>query len=611
MQAFWTLARRLLDRPGRLAAAVALAFLAAGGMGAGITAVIPLLELILGDGGGSLQGIARERAPWLGDGLIAILPAAPMASVAWLTAGLAALTALGAAATFGQMAISTEHAVETVGRIRRRAYRHALRLPLERLTGRTGDTLSRIVNDTELLLTGFLALIGKSIVQVMRAAVGVAVALAIDWRLTLAALVVTPVLYTVTRKLGKRIRRASRGALRAKADLLSAATESLQGARAVKVFGAERSALARFDRHNDEAVRQTVRQQRIRALGSPLNQAITLITLEGLALAAAALILSGRLDLPEFVATLFALGAAGSTVRPLSRAVQEVQMSSAAAVRLVELMSEPAEPTSPARDRPRRLPRLPRHAESIGFERVSFRYPGAEDDALRGVSLAIPHGSTVAFVGPNGSGKTTLLSLVPRLFDPTAGRVLIDGRDIAGVDLRSLRRQIGVVTQETFLFRGSVRENIAMGRPSAGRPATDEQIRDAARRARAHEFIERLPGGYGAVIGEQGATLSGGQRQRLAIARAVLRDPAILILDEATSMIDADSEAKIADALADFGVDRTVLIVAHRLSTVVNADQIVVMDGGRIAATGTHAELLESSPLYASLARTQLVPAPA
>tara|TARA_R110002095_G_scaffold42444_1_gene38761 strand:- start:164 stop:934 length:771 start_codon:yes stop_codon:yes gene_type:complete len=249
------------------------------------------------------------------------------------------------------------------------------------------------------------------------------------------------------------------------------------------------------------------------------------------------------------------------------------------------------------------MPKLPRHSESLVFNNVSFLYPGGSSRAVANVSLKINAGETVAFVGPNGCGKTTLLSLVPRLFDPNEGQVLVDGIDITRVRVRSLRRQIGVVTQEVVLFKGTIRDNIAYGNTSA----TDEQIRQAAERARATQFINQLDDGFDTHVGEQGLTLSGGQRQRIAIARAILRDPAILILDEATSMVDAASERLIGEVLATFCTNRTTLIVAHRLSTVLGADRIVVMDNGSIVATGTHDELLESCKLYQSLAQHQLI----
>jgi ABC-type multidrug transport system fused ATPase/permease subunit len=238
----------------------------------------------------------------------------------------------------------------------------------------------------------------------------------------------------------------------------------------------------------------------------------------------------------------------------------------------------------------------------VEFREVGLTYVGAGKPALTGISLTIRHGETVAFVGPNGCGKTTLLSLLPRIFDPQGGAVLVDGVDVRGVSVESLRRQIGVVTQETVLFRGTIRDNIAYGMPQA----TMAEVESAAKRARAHDFIVGKPGGYDAQVAEQGLSMSGGQRQRIAIARAILRDPRILILDEATSMIDAESEARITEATREFSAGRTCLIVAHRLSTVLAADRIIVMDQGTIVGAGTHAELLERCDVYRSLAHHQM-----
>ncbi|MEL7485407.1 MAG: ABC transporter ATP-binding protein, partial [Planctomycetota bacterium] len=317
-----------------------------------------------------------------------------------------------------------------------------------------------------------------------------------------------------------------------------------------------------------------------------------------LAAVAVKAVLDSELDPKNFIVALMAVGIAAASLRPLTGIINEIQAAAAASERVEELMA--LEPEPGTRER---LPDLPRHTNSVALDGITFTYPGAERPALRDVSIEVVHGERVAFVGPNGSGKTTLLSLIPRLFDPDAGRVLIDGLDITEHSNASLRSQIGVVTQETVIFPGTIRSNIAYG----AKHATEEQILDAANRAHAMPFIEQLGEGLDTPVGEQGLTLSGGQRQRIAIARAILRDPAVLIMDEATSMIDADSEAHITEAINEFSRGRTTLVVAHRLSTVVNSDRIAVLDAGTLIDQGTHSELLDRCDVYRTLARTQLV----
>jgi ABC-type multidrug transport system fused ATPase/permease subunit len=544
---------------------------------------------------------------------IEALPTGAFTTVVWLICGLGVLTIFGGTANFLHAFVSLTIIQRTVANIRREAFHRVLRLPLKDVVvGGTSDKVSRIVGDTAILETGFNALISKVLAQVLKGVAAFIAAMVINWKLTIAALIVAPLLYAIIRKLGKRIRRASRSALQSQAGLYGAAVEALQGLRVVKVHTTERYEAGRFHRINKDVMRQMFRVRTARALASPVVEVLSIIVLGGLSLIAVRAIQQGRLTVDSFLLTLASLAAAGASLKPLTGLLNDIQTSSGAAVRIKELLDAQPEPGHDSA-----LPRLPRHRESIEFKNLTFTYPGGRVPALNQVNVRIAHGQRIAVVGPNGSGKTTLLALVPRLFDPdpagnghlpatphpAPGAVLIDGQDIREYSIRSLRRQIGVVTQETVLFRGTIRANIAYGADDA----TQERIVLAAKRARAHDFIAAMPQGYDTMVGEQGLTLSGGQRQRLAIARAILREPSILILDEATSMIDADSEAKIAEALAEFSVGRTCLIVAHRLSTVIDADRIIVMDAGRIVDDGTHAELMLRCQTYRLIAENQLV----
>jgi len=610
MDPFWTYARRMLRYRRMLAGAFACALVSAGGLVAGLVALKPVLTAILDpENGKNLPQLAMELnanthwpswvhwripEPWIHS-----LPKGRFDAVIWIIVALGIGTVLGGAANFGHAFLSLTVVQRTVAGIRREAFHRVLRLPLKDVVGQgASDKISRIVNDTGVLEGGFSALLSKAVSQFFRGAAAFTAAFIIEWRLTLAAIVVAPLLYTIIRRLGKRVRRASKSAAQSTSLLLGAATEAMQGLRVVKVHTNERYEAGRFHRINKDVMRQMFRARTAKALASPLVEVSAIVVLGGLSLIAAKAIIDGNLRPESFILAIVSLGAAGEALRPLTSLANDIQQSSGAAGRIRELMSAPAEPGHDTK-----LPRLPRHAIGIEFRGVTFTYPGATRPALDRVSLTVRHGQRVAIVGPNGSGKTTLLGLVPRLFDPSEGAVLVDGQDIRGFSVRSVRRQIGVVTQETVLFRGTIRSNIAYG----AEDVTPERIGAAARMARADGFIEALPQGYDTPVGEQGLTLSGGQRQRIAIARAVLRDPAILILDEATSMIDADSEGKIGEALDEFARGRTCLVVAHRLSTVVSADQIVVMDQGKIVDVGRHEELLKRCPTYRLIAERQLV----
>ncbi|MBX3315392.1 MAG: ABC transporter ATP-binding protein [Phycisphaeraceae bacterium] len=607
MSPFWIFAKGMFRDRAALIGSVAFAFISAGSMGGGLVAIAPVLKTLLEPGGRSLQDLAREQAskgPLKGripESILDAIPTDPFQGLVLIIVGLGVLTVIGGTANFLHQFLSLTVVQRTVTRMRRDLFHKVIRLPLKDIvTDGPSDTISRIVNDTAAVGGGLTALVSKALSQVTKGIAAFIAALILDWRLTLVSLIVAPLLYTVIRKLGKRIRRASRAALEQQSGLYAATAEALQGLRVVKVHTTERYESGRFHRINKEAMKQAMRVRTARALASPLVEVLTIVVLGGLALVAFKAILDGKLNASDFLGVFIALGAAGASIKPLTGLSNDIQQSYAAADRVMALLrAAPEQGHDPA------LKRLSRHGQSIEFRDVRFAYPNALRPAIDGVNLRIEHGETIAVVGPNGCGKTTLLALVPRLFEPQEGRIEIDGHDIATVSVRSLRRQIGVVTQETVLFRGTIRSNIAYGAENV----TEERILDAARRARADDFIRKLPRGYDTPVGEQGLTLSGGQRQRIAIARAILRDPAILILDEATSMIDADSEAKIAEAVAEFSHGRTCLIVAHRLSTVVNADRIVVMDGGKVVDVGRHDELLERCEVYQLIARKQLVPA--
>jgi subfamily B ATP-binding cassette protein MsbA len=360
----------------------------------------------------------------------------------------------------------------------------------------------------------------------------------------------------------------------------------------VKAFGREEAEAGRFRDSNRAYLRTLMKSIQVSSLTASHMEVIGVVGVAAIIWYGGYLVIHGTMTPGAFFSFLTAMFMAYTPIRRLSGANNTIQQALAAAERVFEVMDLQ---TEQALDRGRK--ELLPVSRSLEFRNVTFQYEGSERPALADVTLTVEAGTIVALVGSSGSGKTTLVSLVPRFYDPTEGAVLIDGQDIRGYRLASLRRQIGIVSQETVLFDESVRNNIAYGRAGA----TDDEVIGAAKQAYAHDFIQRLPDGYATPIGENGVKLSGGERQRLAIARALLRDPPILILDEATSSLDSESERIVQLALANLIKHRTTLVIAHRLSTVQNADRIVVLDRGRVVETGTHAELLQRGGLYQRL----------
>lgn len=609
MGPFLYFARRLLRSPGQLALTLVFAGISAGGLGAGLLALAPILRMLLGENGSTLPELAAQfnaTKPWLQipSAIIAALPEGRMDGVLCILSGLAALTIFGAIANFLHQYISISLCTNVVARIRLDAFRHAIRMPLGEVVVRgPAEFTSRIIRDSAELQSGLVALTSRTVAQLSKGAAALAAAVFFDWRIVVVAAIVGPILGIILRKTGKRVRRGLRGSLRNQEVLLRVAGESLQGLRAVKTATAESDMILRFTQANRMVVREELRARTARSLAGPLVETIAILAVIALCALVVREIIRGAMTFDDFVLSLGALAVAGGSVRPMTGLIGDMQAASAPAQRLQEILSLECEPR-----RARGQSTLLRHQHTIRFEDVTFAYPKASEPTLRNVTLEIRHGEHIAIVGPNGCGKTTLLSVLPRILLPKSGRVLIDGCDIATVSLKSLRRQIGVVTQESMLIRGTIAENIAMGSASLHpRGVSRESIQSAAARAHASGFIEAMTDGYDTQVSEQGASLSGGQRQRIAIARAILRDPSILILDEATSQIDAESEVQINGAIEEFGRQRTVIVVAHRLSTMLAADRIVVMDQGCVVDSGTHSQLLSRCPVYERLARAQML----
>jgi ATP-binding cassette subfamily B protein len=453
----------------------------------------------------------------------------------------------------------------------------------------TGQLMSRVTVD----LQAIRFFLGYGLVFIVQSGLSIALAavamFAIEPELAAIALIPVPLVVYVTNRYSRLARPALQEVQQRIGELTADTEENISGVRVVKAFAREAHQRARFERSVARVFDQSMLEARLQARYNPLIGFLPQIGLAAILLIGGRDVIRHELSIGQFTAFYTYLLMLLSPMRTLGVSLGMAQRASASGVRVFQLLDRQPRLTAPPG-----APPLPAGNGRVRFEGVTMRYAPGAPAALRDVDLDVPAGRTIALVGATGSGKTTLAALVARLYDPTAGRVLIDGADLREVDLASVREAVAITGDDPFLFSTSVSENIAYARPEA----TREQIRDAARRAQADEFIERLPDGYDTRVGERGLTVSGGQRQRIAIARAIVADPRILILDDATSSVDASTERAIKLALAEVMAGRTTFIIAHRLSTIALADEIVVLEDGRVAAQGSHDELMVSSPLY-------------
>jgi subfamily B ATP-binding cassette protein MsbA len=583
-------------RPYRLIFAVSIVLMIATGLleGATILLLQPIFDTLSGgqSAGGVFANLPFSR----------YLPAAGAVDLRLIAFLLIGFTLAKGVAEYFSSYSMTHIGQRVIADVRSSLYDHIIRQAAPFFSKHpTNQLTAHLLSDAALVERA----VSDTLRDLLRESVSLIVYLALlftfNWRLAAALLLLGPPVAYLTTNFNRRLRHYINSRQQSGAEMLDVAQEAISSQRVVKAFGMEDYESRRFRDSARKQMRDQLRAMRIYFLSPIVLETIGIVAVAALLIYAHRSIVTGEMSLGAFAAFLVAMFKAYDPIRRLSRLQHDLQQGLASASRIFKVMDERVE----MRDKPGAV-KLERFSREIEFRHVSFSYGAGFDlPVLEDVSFKVRAGEMVAIVGQSGAGKSTLTSLIPRFYDVSEGAVMVDGHDVRDVQLASLRRQIAVVTQEVHLFNDTVRANIAYG--AYGRNDGDAAIRQAARAARADEFISRLPNGYDTVIGERGLILSGGQRQRLAIARAILKDSPILILDEATSALDTESEMLVQQALNNLMAGRTTIVIAHRLSTVRRADKIIVMDAGRIAEMGAHQELLARGGIYRRLYELQFV----
>jgi subfamily B ATP-binding cassette protein MsbA len=521
-----------------------------------------------------------------------------MAQLNQLAVGLLVVFILQGIFSFVHQLSLTYVGERAIADIRLEVFTHLQELPFSFFAERrTGEIVSRVTNDVVLLQQAITTNLVMLLRQILTLAGAIILLFVLDWRLTALILLTVPVITIIMVRLGDRIRAASVLIQDTLAEIANVLEETTSGVRIVKSFAREPYEISRFRIRVMNTYAASMHRARISATLSPIIGFIASVTITAILYFGSLQVIAGRMTSGDLVAYLIYAVLVATPIAVMAELYGQFQAASGASERLFQLLDYVPD----LADAPDAVA-LPPVVGEVVFEDVSFRYTDAMP-VLQGIDFAARPGQLIALVGPSGAGKSTLVNLIPRFYDVTNGCIRIDGYDVRDVTLKSLREQIGIVPQETVLFSGSVRDNIRYGRLEA----TDEEIEDAARAANAHDFIiHDLEAGYDTVVGEHGVKLSGGQRQRVSIARAILKNPRILILDEATSSLDSESESLVQEALEHLMANRTSFVIAHRLSTVMNADWILVINKGEVVEQGTHAELLMNpNGLYTRLYQMQ------